>query len=246
MRLILLNQQNVIEIKENFTSLFDFFYGLKKIFKLRVDEFYIHRGTGYISCPEAPKFQSSTLLTEQEKAELKYYQLYLKAQNLVKIWHGSQRYGGFLPYFYHLKQTDKVIDGFSVDIPEGQFFKLKTAALLHDVLEDTPISMKELCEIFGGDIADIVLQVTKIDEQNTLEFEASYYEEMAKNPLSVFVKIADKAANAKQTIKDKSVWHAKRLVKGHPIFQNYTYNKIHAPNLKKYLDSLIFKLEKMI
>ena len=246
MRLILLNQQKVIVIKENFTSVFDFFYGLKKIFKFRIGEFYIHKGTGYISCPKASEFPSSTLLTEEERTELKYYQLYSKAQKLVKIWHGSQLYGGFLPYFYHLKQTDKVIDNFSVDIPEGQFFKLKTAALLHDVLEDTPISIKELCEIFGSDIADIVLKVTKINEQNTLEFESSYYKEMAKNPLSVFIKIADKAANAKQTIKDKSIWHAKRLIKGHPIFQSYTYNKIHAPNLKKYLDSLIVKLEKII
>lgn len=245
MRIVVLNNFKCCEISENYSSLFRLFYGLRNIFHLPIQRFFLTENSAYVLFVKEPEIKKSIPLNIIEKEELNFYKLYLEAEILAKNWHGSQLYGGFIPYFFHLKQTDKVIDNFSRDIPQKQYFKLKTAALLHDVLEDTPITYNKLQSLFGNEIADIVLKVTKINEINTKEFEASYYEEMAKNPCAVFVKIADKAANAKQTLKDKSLWHAERLVQGHALFQSYTYNKIKAPLLKKYLDCLILRLGKI-
>jgi len=171
--------------------------------------------------------------------EIVGYKLYKKSILYAIQFHGDQKYNKIFPYFYHLKQTDKVVDNFYGDIPKGKFFIIKTASILHDVLEDTTVDFEKLSRDFSNEIADIVLKVTKIDEEDTVEFETNYYKEMAKNPLAIIVKIADKCANTKQTVKNMSVWHANRLIDGHPIFQDYTYLNVEASNLKRYLDNLI-------
>lgn len=185
-------------------------------------------------------------LKDDEQKEIYNYFLYKEAKKLAVSEHSNQSYGGFLPYWYHLKQTDKVVDYFYSEIPQGKFFELKCAAWLHDILEDTVVDLEKLTRDFGNEIADIVLKVTKINEQHNLDYETAYYKEMAKNPLSIFIKIADKCSNTKQTLKNKSGWHAKRLVKGHPSFVEQTYDKIDASALKFYLDSLIAKMAKIV
>lgn len=226
-------------VTDTFFVLRKYFNGLKKIYVINDDLAFIEVSTfknGGVELKNSPNVEK----------ELKFYELYQKSIRYAILAHGTQKYGGFLPYFFHLNQTDKVIDYFGKDIPNGVFFKVKTAAILHDVLEDTKVSYEQLKIDFGQEIADIVFCVTKINEKNTIDFETDYYQKMSQNPLAVLVKIADKAANCKQTIKDKSIWHAQRIIKGHPIFKKYTYPSLSAPHIKKYLDDLINKLNEVI
>ena len=183
-------------------------------------------------------------LPQSAQNQVNQYNAYKNALEYAEKMHGNQTYSSLkLPYFYHLRQTDKVIDQFYDEIPTGKVFTLKTAALLHDIIEDTSVTHQEIKDNFGNDVADAVMKVTKIDEEHTPEYEANYYAEISKNPHAVIVKVADKAANTKQTVKEYSQWHADRIIKGHKAFQDFTYDKIVAPNLKRYLDGLVYKLE---
>lgn len=171
--------------------------------------------------------------------------LYLKAQAYATKVHGEQKYGANLPYTFHLRQTDKIVDHFLPEIPLGKTMMLKAASWLHDVLEDTAVSDQELKNEFGAELSDIVVKVTKRDEVDTTEFEDSYYTQVSRNPLAVFIKIFDKCANTKQTLKNRSMWHAMRVINGHDLFKKRTYGMIEGNKLKDYLDGLVARLSDM-
>jgi len=172
--------------------------------------------------------------------------LYKKAISFAEKAHDDQTYTALkLPYTFHLKQTDKVIDRFFYELPAGKTMILKAAARLHDVLEDTCKRDSDVEAEFGPEITGIVQKVSKVDEEDTVEFEQAYYAQIAEDPLAIISKMADKCANAKQTFKTFSLWHAKRMIGGHRLFQELTYGKIDAPELKRYLDSMVSGLERL-
>ena len=85
--------------------------------------------------------------------------------------------------------------------------KVLMAAILHDTIEDTDTTSRELEEVFGDEIAAIVLEVTDDmllpkDERKRLQIEhASMISESAK-----LVKLADKICNLRD-VADNSPTH---------------------------------------
>jgi hypothetical protein len=76
--------------------------------------------------------------------------------------------------------------------------KLGTAAWLHDVVEDTSTTYEQLVELFGREIADIVLGVTKVPKDGImtpLQRTAATYQRTQSNPKSRILKVADRIAN---------------------------------------------------
>ncbi|MFR0367723.1 RelA/SpoT family protein [Candidatus Phytoplasma palmae] len=77
------------------------------------------------------------------------------------------------------------------------------ASLLHDVLEDTDLTYKELKEIVGQDVADIVLNTTKLSKlvfnqkQREIENQQNMFLAMAKDIRVILLKIADRLHNMK-------------------------------------------------
>jgi len=78
------------------------------------------------------------------------------------------------------------------------------AALLHDVVEDTDISLDEVRSRFGGEVAEIIDGVTKLDRlsfRNREEQQAENYRKMfvamAKDIRVVIIKLADRLDNMK-------------------------------------------------
>lgn len=170
-------------------------------------------------------------------------ELYLKAVDFAQSQHAAQTYSLLkLPYFYHLKKTEEVIDQFASEMPAEKIITLKISALLHDILEDTNVTIEMLKNEFGTEISDIISKVTKINEVNTADYEIAYYTQIAQNPLAVITKIADKCANTEHTIKNFSEWHAKRIIEGHEVFKNLAYPTIGCQGLKNYLDKLVSDL----
>jgi GTP diphosphokinase / guanosine-3',5'-bis(diphosphate) 3'-diphosphatase len=67
-----------------------------------------------------------------------------------------------------------------------------TAAALHDVLEDTPITKEELTADFGDEVAAWVANLTKVQDLPEEEREADYVARLASAPEPVcLVKLAD-------------------------------------------------------
>ena len=76
------------------------------------------------------------------------------------------------------------------------------AGLLHDVVEDTPITKEELAKEFGSEIAEIVDGVTKVGQLKFASLEQKQVENhqhmllaMAKDIRVIIVKLADRLHN---------------------------------------------------
>ena len=74
------------------------------------------------------------------------------------------------------------------------------AGLLHDTLEDTNTTLDELKEEFGNEIANIVYEVTKEDDEN-----GKYFPRL-KSEKAIIVKFADRLVN----LSNMSCWKEKK------------------------------------
>ncbi len=75
----------------------------------------------------------------------------------------------------------------------------KTAALLHDVLEDTYLREEDLRPVFGDEITDAVVALTRREGEDYFD----YIRRVMKNALAVRVKLADLRHNTDRSrIKD--------------------------------------------
>jgi GTP diphosphokinase / guanosine-3',5'-bis(diphosphate) 3'-diphosphatase len=72
--------------------------------------------------------------------------------------HGNQKRASGDPYFSHPVEVAGILAGLKLDTPSI------ATALLHDVLEDTPVSYEDLETSFGVEIATLVDGVTKLSK----------------------------------------------------------------------------------
>ena len=70
--------------------------------------------------------------------------------------HGEQLRKSGEPYIIHPIAVAKLLIGFGMDCQSV------VAALLHDVVEDTPVTSEEVRKLFGADVQHLVDGVTKL------------------------------------------------------------------------------------
>lgn len=98
--------------------------------------------------------------------------------------HGQQDYNG-IPYIFHpLHLAEQMEDEISC-----------CAALLHDVVEDTPVTMEELEMEFPPEVVEVVRLLTHPVDVPYFD----YVQAIKVHPIAVKIKLADIAHNADQT-----------------------------------------------
>ena len=109
-----------------------------------------------------------------------------KALNIATLAHEKQADKGGKPYILHpLRVAENMTDEASACV-----------ALLHDVIEDTYVTLKELeAEGFYPEIIEALKLLTHHEAQDYMEYIAA----IAENPLARNVKIADLRHNADLT-----------------------------------------------
>ncbi|HSQ97603.1 MAG TPA: hypothetical protein VLL98_02680 [Rickettsiales bacterium] len=240
-----------IELNNSINNRYLFFKFLKNKIKSKIKNFYLFYINNELDCiVEVSNLQDDFELININDSEAKNiindYLLYKKAKSTAQQYHNNQIYGGFLPYMFHLNKVDSVIDHFFYLFPQDKLFVLKTSAILHDIIEDTNYSVEKLENDFGSEIKDIVVNLTKKNKCFFLkESYNHYYNRVAKNLLSAYVKIADKIINTKQTLKDKRTRHIKNIINGHEPFKRIVYDKTDSNEMTLFLDLLMAKLEKI-
>lgn len=82
-----------------------------------------------------------------------------KALKLCKYWHGDQKrkYTGE-PYWHHPKEVMEILKQHTNDE------NILIAALLHDVVEDTPTTEWQVKEHFNEEVAKLVMEVTNVSK----------------------------------------------------------------------------------
>lgn len=118
----------------------------------------------------------------------------LKARDFAILCHGDQKYGEY-PYEIHLGHVVNVLLRFGVMPDTESQLNLMAAAWLHDVLEDTPVTYKEIEDAFNPEVARIVFAVTDEPGATRRERKEKTYVKLAQNPDGVIVKLADRIAN---------------------------------------------------
>lgn len=108
--------------------------------------------------------------------------------------HKGQLYGEEDYYLYHLCG---VLNKYKVMYPRHTPCE-EVAVLLHDIVEDTSATLKDVEEIFGNKVAGIVDSMTRRSDESYNH----YIVRLMRNPSAVKVKKADSSFNLEQSIKD--------------------------------------------
>ena len=119
-----------------------------------------------------------------------------KAYKLAEKAHGSQRRKSGEPYILHPISVAYVLSDLGMDTSSI------AAALLHDVVEDTPVTGEDIRREFGEEIADLVEGVTKLStfkysskEEAQAENVRKMFIAMGKDIRVIIIKLADRIHN---------------------------------------------------
>ena len=121
-----------------------------------------------------------------------------KAKNFAIQAHGSQKYGEH-PYSYHLGKVAEIVKAYSEEI--------QATAWLHDVIEDTPITLDEISSEFGFIISEAVALLSDQPGDNRKERKQKTYALLSQvdtnsnQAIALIVKAADRLANLRECLK---------------------------------------------
>ena len=119
-----------------------------------------------------------------------------RAYRLAEKMHGDQRRISGVPYILHPTSVACIVVDLGMDTDSV------VAALLHDVVEDTPVTIEEVTAQFGADVAHLVNGVTKISkiaytsrEERQAENVRKMLIAMADDIRVIIIKLADRLHN---------------------------------------------------
>jgi (p)ppGpp synthase/HD superfamily hydrolase len=142
--------------------------------------------------------------------------------------HADQKYG-VLPYTHHLQDVERVLVEFGyTDLT------LRTAAWLHDVVEDTPTKLKEIYEAFGDEVAELVNAVTNEPGPSRKVRAALTYPKIRASDNATRLKLADRIANVRSGGRLVEMYR-----KEHDDFHRMIYRPDVADNMWAELNNLL-------
>ena len=156
------------------------------------------------------------------------------AASVAAVKHKDQLYGKVHPYVKHLKDVSDVLTRFGVDDPE-----MHAAAWLHDVVEDTDMTVDQLKMIFGGRIADLVYRVTNEPGKNRKERHEKTYGKIKSSEDAVQLKLADRIANVEQSFLEGNPDMLGMYRKEHVSFKEVLHTAGQHEAMWRHLDFLI-------
>lgn len=144
---------------------------------------------------------NSIVVNEEEEndTDTDYGSVIKKAEEFATLKHKGQMYGD-KPYTFHLETVVSILFEHGYEGEDDEENRILVAGWLHDTLEDTETTYKEIEREFGGKIARTVLCVTNepgIDRIARLKKTAP---KIASEPSALIVKLADRIANSKSSL----------------------------------------------
>jgi (p)ppGpp synthase/HD superfamily hydrolase len=155
------------------------------------------------------------------------------AQSFAEVAHEGQKYGDE-PYTVHLKAVAMVLCRFGCTDEH-----LLSAAFLHDVVEDTDVTIDQVNLCFGKRVADLVYRVTNEPGANRMARHVATYPKIKESEDAVMLKLADRIANVEASVEDPD--KMKMYTKEWPFFKESLYTPgLHEP-MWKHLVKLMEK-----
>lgn len=167
--------------------------------------------------------------------------LIMKAYNLAAEKHKDQKRGSGEPYIIHPLNVAYILASIGMDD------NTLCAALLHDVVEDTDVTGKDLTDMFGEEISDMVAGVTKLStiqfatlEETQVENYRRMFLAMGKDIRVILIKLADRLHNMrtlKYLKRDRQIANAKETLELYAPLAN----RFGLYSIKAELEDLGFK-----
>ena len=167
--------------------------------------------------------------------------LIMKAYNYASEKHKNQKRGSGEPYIIHPINVAYILAEIGLD--EATI----SAALLHDVVEDTDAKHEDLVQIFGQEIADMVKGVTKLGnlqfatiEETQVENYRRMFLAMGKDIRVILIKLADRLHNMrtlKYLKRERQIANAKETLELYAPLAN----RLGLYSIKAELEDLGFK-----
>ena len=167
--------------------------------------------------------------------------LIMKAYNLAAEKHKDQKRGSGEPYIIHPLNVAYILASIGMDD------NTLCAALLHDVVEDTDVTGKDLTDMFGEEISDMVAGVTKLStiqfatlEETQVENYRRMFLAMGKDIRVILIKLADRLHNMrtlKYLKRERQIANAKETLELYAPLAN----RLGLYSIKAELEDLGFK-----
>lgn len=129
-----------------------------------------------------------------------------KAQIFAIERHGSQPHG-CLTIKDHIEDVaNNVCIHYDQNINYLPVDMVIEAAFLHDVVEDTDVTVDELEELFGLNIGALVSRVTDKSGKNRLERHLNTYHIIRRDPDAILIKLCDRRHNHERSLKNSETY----------------------------------------
>jgi (p)ppGpp synthase/HD superfamily hydrolase len=148
------------------------------------------------------------------------------------------------PYFNHLLEVAELIAASSPHLD----VELVMAAFLHDTVEDTGVTLQELEQRFGKDVADLVAEVTddkSLPKETRKQLQVEHTPE--KSPRAQTLKLADKISNLRAIIASPPVGWSPERKQQYFEWARQVVSGIASPNefLKSEFDKAYRQISKL-
>lgn len=199
-----------------------------------------------IYIPEVADATAQVTIDEIIEAVLKYQPradvaLIRKAYDLAYAAHNGQKRASGEDYIIHPLCVAKILTELQIDATTI------TAALLHDVVEDTTYSQSQMEELFGAEVAMLIDGVTKLGKikfQSKVEQQSENYRKlflaMAKDIRVIIIKLADRLHNMR-TLKFVKEEKQKRIARETIEVYAPLANRLGISNIKWELEDLCLR-----
>ncbi len=175
---------------------------------------------------------------------------YLKPEDIALVWeayrfsetaHAGQIRRSGEPYISHPVSVACILAELHLDVPT------LLAALLHDVVEDTPITKEEVGEKFGRQVAELVDGLSKLDKiefKDAMQVQAENFRKMllamSQDVRVILVKLADRLHNM-QTLEVMRPDKQKRIARETLEIYAPIANRLGLNSIYQELEDLSFK-----
>ena len=166
----------------------------------------------------------------------------LSAYDMAYKGHLTQKRKSGEPYIIHPLSVAIYLSDLSMDI------ETVTAALLHDLIEDTDITYENIKDSFGTDVANIVDGVTKLDriryntkEEAKADAIRKMVVAMSKDIRVLILKLADRLHNI-ETLEHLNDWKQEKIANETLYVYAPLAHRLGLQNIKHTLEDTSFEI----